>query len=296
MNNQKSFCEMMKDYVAENERILNDWRKKYVEENQSLYPTCPNLGEYFAPDGIMFKGDFRCDYWEEENGNKRFRRWMRKPSGEENPLWANAPLRLLFLTKDQNTGEDNPAWDVRSETFRYLSEKYKPEELWIDSSPGLFFKKLVHTLYGILKTTAGQPMDNNGFTDKDALSFADDQIFARINCKKEVGGGDCKPAVLKKALDCDWNKKFLKQQILNLDADIFVCCGLMSFMPNLLNDIGYHFEPQDDDKWIYYDTEENRLAINSYHPSYSGFDYNDLIIAYSKFLKNHPDFTKSHRK
>lgn len=287
------------DYVKENERILKKWCEKYIKENLPLYPKCPNLGEYFAKDGIMFKGDFKSDYWEEETGNKRFRRWMRNPSGEENHLWANAPLRLLFLTKDQNTGEDNPAWDVRSETFRYLSEKYNPEELWIDSSPGLFFKKLVYTLYGILNTTADQPM-NNGFTDKDALSFADDQIFARINCKKEVGGSDCKPAVLKKALDCDWNKKFLKQQILNLDADIFVSCGLMFFMPSLLNDMGYHFKPQDNDNWIYYDSDRNKIAINSYHLSYSGFNYNNLISAYQDFLKKlyideHIDFTKSHR-
>ena len=42
----------MKDYVAENERILNEWREKYVKENQHLYPDCPNLGDYFANDGI----------------------------------------------------------------------------------------------------------------------------------------------------------------------------------------------------------------------------------------------------
>ena len=291
------------NYVAENERILNEWREKYVEENQSLYPKCSNLGYYFAPDGIMFKGDFKSDYWEEENGNKRFRRWMRNPSGEENSLWANAPLRLLFLTKDQNTGGDNPAWDVRSETFRYLSDEYKPEELWIDSSRGLFFKKLVYILYGILKTPTDQLIYNSS-TDKKALSFADEQIFARINCKKEVGGSECKPPVLKKAIDRD--QKFLKQQILNLDADIFVCCGYDksikltgSHILNFLNEIGYNFEQdskEETGEWIFYDKRKNKVAINSYHPVSPKFDYNGLITAYSKFLKNHPDFTKSHRE
>ena len=61
----------MVDIVAENERILEDWRNAYVNDNQSKYPDCTNLHEYFTPDGIMFKGEFKRDYWEEENENKR---------------------------------------------------------------------------------------------------------------------------------------------------------------------------------------------------------------------------------
>ena len=45
------------NYVGKNQEILNRWRKAYVEKNQVLYPNCPNLGDYFAPDGIMYKGD-----------------------------------------------------------------------------------------------------------------------------------------------------------------------------------------------------------------------------------------------
>lgn len=282
----------MKDYVAENERILEKWRNDYVKRNKADWPKCYNLHEYFAPDGIMYKGEFRG----EETFYRVFR-WVRIPSGEENALWANAPLRLLFLTKDQNTG-DNPAWDVRSETFRYLSEEYKPEELWVDSSPGLFFKNLVYLFYGLMNTTVDKKIDYHQISEKDALSYidAEEHIFARINCKKEVGGAQCPNGVLANAIYDDVNKDFLKQQILNLDADIFVCCGLMSFMPNLLNDMGYHFESQDDDKWIYYDLEENKLAINSYHLSLPGFKYEGLISAYHEFLKEHPNFTKSHRK
>ncbi|MBO4403128.1 MAG: hypothetical protein J5792_05525, partial [Bacteroidales bacterium] len=254
------------------------------------------------PDGIMYKGEFRgaYKYYENENNEYKFR-WIRIPSGRENLLWANAPLRLLFLTKDQNTG-DNPSWDVRSESFRYLSDEYKPEELWIDSSRGNFFKNLVYLFYGLMNTTVDRKIDYHQINEKDALSYIDDEehIFARINCKKEVGGAQCPNGVLANAIYDDVNKDFLKQQILNLDADIFVCCGLMSFMPNLLNDMGYHFESQDDDKWIYYDLEENKLAINSYHLSLPGFKYEGLISAYHDFLKKlyideQIDFTKSHR-
>lgn len=301
----------MKDYVAENQRILDKWRNEYVKINKANGSGYFNLHEYFSPDGIMYKGEFQGEkrYFKKENEDKEsfypLFRWVRIPSGEENVLWANAPLRLLFLTKDQNNGGgDNPAWDVRSETFRYISDKYKPEEMWIDKSPGGFYKNLVYILYGILNTTADKMVGYNDFTDNEALSFADEQIFARINCKKEVGGGKCENYDLQKAIDQDL--KLLKEQILNLDADIFVCCGYSeSIVPtgshilNLLNEIGYNFEQdskEETGEWIYYDKKSNKVAINSYHLSYSGFDYNGLITAYSKFLKNHPDFMNSHRK
>ena len=197
----------MKDYVAENERILNEWRNHL------------NQYEYFAPDGIMYKGEFRGAYKYYENGEYKFR-WVRIPSGRENILWTNAPLRVLFLTKDQNTSRDT-AWDVRSETYWAADENVTPEERGIDKSR--FNSNLVYILYGILNTTADKQVGYNDFTDNEALSFADEQIFARINCKKEVGGRECKNYDLQKAIDRDF--KLLKEQILNLDADIFVCCG-----------------------------------------------------------------------
>lgn len=295
---------MMKDYVAENQQILDKWRNEYVQKNKVDRPEYFNLHEYFAPDGIMYKGEFQGEerYFKKETEDKnpyyRVFRWVRIPSGEENVLWANAPLRLLFLTKDQNTG-GNISWDVRGESFRYISEEYKPEEMWLDTN-NAFYRNLVYTLYGIMNTTSENKISYHEIDDKKALEYIDakEHIFARINCKKEVGGSRCTTNVLKNAIDNDYN--LLKQQISNLEADIFVCCGLMYFMPNLLNDMGYHFEPQDNDKWIFYDSDRNKIAINSYHLSYSGFNYDNLISAYHIFLKKlymdeQIDFTKSHR-
>lgn len=288
----------MKNYVAENERILKEWRNAYVNNNQSKYPDCTNLHKYFTPDGIMFKGDFLPDRRNYSDGKSVFR-WKRNCSGEENTLWTKAPLRVLFLTKDQNSNEDI-AWDVRSESFRYRDENYKPEEMWLDTGVA-FYRNLVYSLYGILKTTIDQPQDYNKFTDKDALSFVDKQIFARINCKKEVGNDKCPDDVLLDAINRD--KSFLERQINGLDADIFICCGYSQSIPdtgnrmlNLLNSIGYHFKPQDEEKWIFYDSGKNKVAINSYHLSYLRFDYVGMISAYHEFLKKHPAFTDSHRK
>lgn len=288
----------MKNYVAENERILKEWRNAYVNNNQSKYPDCTNLHEYFTPDGIMFKGEFLPDRRNCSDGKSVFR-WKRNCSGEENTLWANAPMRVLYLTKDQNSYGD-VAWDVRSESFRYRDENYKPDEMWLDTGVA-FYRNLVYSLYGILKTTIDQPQDYNNFTDKDALSFVDKQIFARINCKKEVGNDKCPDDVLLDAINRD--KSFLERQINNLDADIFICCGYSQSILdtgnrilNLLNSIGYHFKPQDEEKWIFYDLDKNKVAINSYHLSYLRFDYVGMISAYHEFLKKHPAFTESHRK
>ncbi|MBQ6068973.1 MAG: hypothetical protein IJK84_05670 [Bacteroidales bacterium] len=84
----------MKGYVAENKRILEEWRKSLMIEDNS-----------FALDGIMNKGVFYIDEYEAVR---------RKESGIENTLWNECPLRVLFLTKDENA---EIAWDIRTETF-----------------------------------------------------------------------------------------------------------------------------------------------------------------------------------
>lgn len=287
----------MKDYVAENDRILNEWRKSYVELNQSKYPDCSNLDEYFAFDGIMYKGNIVPDPKKFQNGDVLFR-WKRESNPQkENEQWANAPLRILFLTKDQNTSGD-VAWDVRSESFRYPDEKSHPDEMCLYTQC-VFFRNLVYSLYGIINTTAERPQ-NYDFKNEEALELADKQIFARINCKKEVGWEKCYDKDLKKAIESD--KGFLKRQIDNLDADIFVCCGYSNSiedsgnrMLNLLNGIGYNFKPEVGD-WIFYDAGRKKIAINSYHLSYLQFDYEGMVTAYSEFLKKHPTFTESHRE
>ena len=95
----------MKDYITENERVLKEWQKSYVNKNQSKYPNCTNLGDYFVLDGIMYKGELKEETRKYENDVFLFR-WIRVPSKKENDMWTNAPLRVLFLTKDQNTCDD----------------------------------------------------------------------------------------------------------------------------------------------------------------------------------------------
>ena len=279
----------MKDYVTINNNILDEWCKS-LALNSRLEK------DKFAYDGIMFKGAIIPDH-RNVNGVELFR-WIRKSNGKENELWATSPLRILYLTKDQNTGGDK-AWDVRSESFRYIDEQYEPLEMCLDTS-NIFFRNLVYSLYGIVNTQPGCPAGYE-FTNKQALELADRQIFFCFNCKKEVGVNKCDNHILEQAIYNEYNYCFLKQQVLNLEADLFICCGYSksiektgNHMLNFLNTIGYNFKPVIED-WIFYDDEQNKAAINSYHLSYPGFNYNGMMAAYSKFLQKRSMFKMSHR-
>lgn len=103
----------MKDYVAENDRILNEWQKSNEEHGETN----------FAKDGIMYRGIIE----ENDCGTERY-----SDKEKENKIWNEAPLRILFLTKDQNAGEEE-AWDVRGET---------------GSISYAFFRNLMYQLYG----------------------------------------------------------------------------------------------------------------------------------------------------
>jgi hypothetical protein len=281
----------MKDYVGENQRILNEWCAKFVEDKKED-PTYDgyNPADYFAPDGIMNKGEFY------ENIDNECRR---KPSGKENQMWAEAPLRILFLSKDQNAygGE---AKDVKTETFYMRENGVPPQNNRFSSS--IFYRNEARILYGLLHTNLQEGMvDIDAFSLNDALIFSNEQIFARINCKKEIGGERCDNTLLQNAIDS--YPEFLKEQIINLDADILVCCGSGdngNIILNFLNGHGYNFEYINDETYsIYYDREKNKIAIDSYHlaarVSKDEMYYNS-VRPFFNFIKYYPDFIESHRK
>ena len=261
----------MKDHVAENKRILNEWRKSNEKNGETN----------FADDGIMYRGKIEgFDY-----GTERF-----SDKDQENKMWNEAPLRILFLTKDQNAGEYD-AWDVRGETGN-LSYA--------------FFRNLMYQLYGLVNTKPGYKSDYK-FTNEQAIELYNTFPIARINAKKEAGVSSVSNHTLKKYIERDG--KFLKEQIQNLDADIIVCCGYSENIEesgNLLlnflkNECDYNLTKQDDDGWIYYDDNENnpKIAINNWHFSARKSSeewYNQITDAYHRYLEKHPDFIKLHRK
>lgn len=268
----------MKNYVAINDSILKEW-----EASNQKY------GEYnFAPDGIMYRGDVIG--YGDGTGVER------EPDEHnlENINWINAPLRILFLTKDQNSaGED--AWDVRTEIGR--------KSVDAESIPYLFSRNLMYQLYGLVKTTPNFKPDYT-FSNKEAINLYDTFPIARINVKKEGGASSVCNSTLRYYLERDAD--FIGRQIDNLDADITVCCGFSesveesgNLLLNFLNHHIYNFIQIENNPWMYYDAERNKLAINNWHLSYRNIGsekiYNEMIDAYYQFLQIHPEFIEPHR-
>ena len=102
------------NYVEKNQEILNRWKAKFCldKSKESEYKDC-NPADYFAEDGIMYRGIPQCKETKWDN-NKSTYKWEHASNGKENELWETAPLRILYLTKDQYTYGD-VTWDVRSE-------------------------------------------------------------------------------------------------------------------------------------------------------------------------------------
>lgn len=271
------------NYVDKNNQILNEWRSKYHKQDISC--------DFFAEDGIMFRGEF------DHNGAN----WLRKESedgSKENDLWANAPLRILYLTKDQPSVDDG-AWDLREECYHHPNSSIEDYKLRRQYA---FHRNLVFSLYGFYCSIQGKiPLFEDVSSpslEPEVLRVSDEFPFARINCKKIVGGSNCPQEELEEALKND--EKFLKQQINSLDANLIICCGHQNgqnAILEMLNRIGYNFpsSPEDDDCYdVYYDEKKQVVAIDSYHLSYFGYGganhYKDLVQTWQAFLKKHPGF------
>ena len=268
------------DYVIKNQEILDLWKQEYIKNNGS------ESEKLFGEDGIMNRGlfDFE-DKW-----------WYQYPteSGEENKLWHNCPVRILYLTKEQNIG-GGPAWDMRYESYHKADSNI---EDYVFGATYKFHRNFLKTLYGLALTTDKYIPKYDELDYSTILRFTDSFPYARINCKKE--GGESKCDEYKFDLFIEKYSSFLEKQILNLDADVFVCCGCINDrnkVIDFLNSHGYSF------KWIsyaiYYDQEQNKIAINAYHPSYPSYSeakyYDDVVLSYHNFIKSHPNFLTSHR-
>lgn len=271
-------------YIEKEQDVLNRWKTKFCKDKSkdNEYANC-NPADYFAEDGIMFKGAPTCLVTKHDDGNTTYK-WVHDRNGKENEMWEKAPLRILYLTKDQYTYGDK-TWDVRSESYRYLDRLATEDDL----STCRFHKNLVYSLFGLLKTTPDHMVGYDDFTDAQALRLSEEQIFARINCRKEYGNSSCSDDKLSKAIDA--YKDFLCEQIRNLEADVFICCGSHNDKNIILDNLNEFYGGKF--KWItyatWYNEEDNILAIDSYHLSYikGGYRqrYEDIVKTYFDFIK-----------
>ena len=263
------------NFVEANDSILQRWE----EHNEKCEKTMNQQDPKFASDGIMFRGVI--------DQNERY-----SDPEKENELWENAPIRYLFLTKDQNAGDgkDAKAWDVRSEIGRSNMDSC--------SIQYLFYRNLMYILYGIINsedTLCGY----EDFTNEQAIQTYDNAPLARINVKKQAGKSSIDNYTLKTYIERD--KEFLIEQISALDADVLICCGYSESIEDtgniilnfLIKEI-YNFTKINE--WIYYDDKTKKVAINAWHLSYRGVKQQDffegLVTAYHRFIIEHPDFIK----
>lgn len=287
------------NYIDENDKILKKWKERFIKEHGAKNE------KKFAPDGIMNKGEF-------SNPDKNGVIWRERSNQEgtkENELWSSVPLRIVFLTKDENLYGGDSAWDVREETFY---GKFKDKEQNAISS-SFFYQNEMCLLYGLLHTNLQNGLcDFEEFSWKDALDFSNEQIFARINCKKEGGKETIKDKDLEDAIDKDFD--LLKEQIIALDADIFICSGSQNENNIILNtlykiyDNEFNYMPYSTDRGTgtHYNAKRNKLAFDAYHLAYNRCGglkarYYETVGAYFEFIKylkeiEGKDFTESHRK
>lgn len=258
----------MMDYITENDNILKEWRLSNLRYGE----------DDFADDGILYKGEsFPIEFGS-----------CKDESGTENELWEHAPLRILFITKDQNAGGEG-AWDIRTETGRVSLEG--------DTIPLAFYRNLMYQLYGLVHTTDKQVCDYT-FSNADAIHLYDTYPLARINVKKQAGSSSISNNKLRYYLQRD--RELICKQISNLDTDIMVCCGYSesventgNLLLNFLSENGYSFEPFSQNCWVYYDSTHNKVAINTYHLSArksSETIFTEMMADYHAFLRKNPQF------
>lgn len=282
--------ETTKNYLAINQQILDEWQEEFVRRG--------NGPERFSYDGIMFKGEIHRECGTDDSN------WVRKPSDEknytvENKLWETAPLRILFLSKDQPSGDK--AYESNIMSFRDKTTALEDYRL----TSNRFLKRMAYAIYGLSKSTPDEvvPFDYPAEHEDEVLRWIDDFPFAWINCKKEGGGSACSNSVLVSAMN-DY-KDFLVRQIQNVDADIIVCCGYSDIIGSpifdFLKENVYDFEYAGGDyEDIWFDKNSGKLAIVSWHPSIRDVTnvkfYYNIVNTYQKYIHDNPSFIESHRK
>lgn len=250
---------------------------KYNEKLDALFEEWKKEFEFthFFHDGLMYRGEVINPNW--------------RDPGKEDEMWDNAPKRVMFLLKDVNAGGDGPEDDddIRG---RILTD-----------TSSTTYRNMSYWFYGILKTIETGEIPEYTFSVHESTKFFDNTPVAYVNCKKEAGESSITHHTLSKYIERD--KKYLIKQIEILNPDIIICGAWTESGGNPIfnlveKDIYKGIKKIND--WMYYCEENNKLVINSYHPSTTASDgesmYTNMTSALKEFLEKYPDFRKSSRK
>lgn len=257
------------DYHEKTDNLFTNWRAQSKKDGFND----------FCEDGLMYKGEIKTT-----RDSDGVTYWYRQ-SGNEELLWENEPKRVMFLNKDVNK---NPNQDIREWIFRQNETDIK----------ALIYKNIAFWLYGLLNIDSnGNAPNFNDINDSKIFTpFIDKTPIAYINCKKESGDSTISNYTLDEHIEL--YKDFLRDQILLLDPDIIICGGGSGLIRRFVENNVYT-NLQKVNGWMYYDKTNNKLVIDSFHPSYyflsSEIMYTRMMDHYYKFLNEYPDFKKSCR-
>lgn len=235
---------------AEMESLLNDWEARSMDCGHGA----------IGRDGWLYRGDLM------EGEHYRARN-----TGNEVESWLAADKRLLILTKDVN----DVAWDIRQETGLTGSS---PDDIQVNRS-SRFYPNMMRWACAILSHDSDGSIKDYDSAESD-IAKLDKSVYnsspiARVNCKKQAGGGKISSKDLREFITR--YKDLLIRQIGILDPNIILCCGtdgnllidfVASYCMERFNEKEVTIKPVN--KYVYYSPEHDLLVINFCHPSYYG--------------------------
>lgn len=266
----------MIDYVTKNEQILKEW----YSASQS---NAKDKDSTFVEDGLLFRGDIFY-----EDGI-----WKRKSkSAKENELWNNSFPRIMLITKEFNDRDKHEPGDninLRWETLR-LNDTGADK---IITSQLQFHKSIMFHVFGLGHYKDGHCPSWYDLYYDESRSYYESCPLVRINVKKQAGGGSVTDDTIREYIDR--YKRYLNQQISLYDADIIVCYGRVIF-DYVIQEFFPDIKVSEEDPWVYFSEEKQKVIINSYHPSVRRSTITDEqfytcpITEFEQMMHAHPDF------
>ena len=273
------------DFQRKNERILDEWNNASLNNEN-------DKDSVFVRDGLMFRGaiSYRDDGI-----------WIRE-SANESELWNNASPRIMLITKDFNDPDGHTADDVldlRNETMR---TNFTGEDN-VSTSQLRFHKNLMYQVYGLGNYKDGHCPKWDDLKLDTCRMFYETYPLVRINVKKQGGSGSVPDPVISQYIDT--YKDYLNRQIRLFDADIIVCYGRVIF-DYVIQEFFPDITKLESDPWVYFSEEQQKVVINSFHPSFRPKSrstpitdenyYSYPMSEFEQMMLNHKDFASKYSK